>query len=379
MNRAIDNIMLTNLLDLQITDCTIVEYVWIGGTGKDLRSKAKTYHCKIDSIDQLSEWNYDGSSTFQATTDNSEITLKPVSLFRDPFRKDPHKICLCETFTSDGKPTNTNFRYYANKIFNNENINLFQPWFGLEQEYILVQKYLDGKAWPYCWPKDEYPRPQGPYYCSVGAENSYGRDIVNLHYKLCLYAGVKLYGINAEVMPSQWEFQIGTCVGIDAADHLWMARYILYRVGEYFNVDINLDAKFIKGDWNGSGCHTNFSTIQMREDGGLDVIKSSLDNLSKNHSRSIMFYGEKNHERLNGKHETSSIESFSYGTANRGSSVRIPKVTEIEGRGYFEDRRPASNIDPYLVTSSLFAFSCLDGGVVKEMEEHFEKFIKNKQ
>ena len=253
-----------------------------------------------------------------------------------------------------------------------------EPWFGLEQEYVLVQSKNDLK-WPYLWPQGKYPKPQGPYYCAVGAENSFGREIINLHYKLCLYAGVKLYGINAEVMPSQWEFQIGTCTGIEAADHLWIARYLLFRLGEFFNVEINFDPKFIKGDWNGSGCHTNFSTKSMREDGGINVIMTSLKKLKNYHSRSISLYGENNIERLTGKHESSSIESFTIGNGNRGSSIRIPKLSENLGKGYFEDRRPAANVDPYLVTSSLFSFSVLNGDHVQEMEEHYENLKKTNQ
>jgi glutamine synthetase len=373
---GINNIFLNDLLSIQIDDKTIVEYVWLGGTGHDLRSKAKTFNCKIEKVEDLPEWNYDGSSTYQANTENSEVIIKPVALFRDPFRKDPHKIALCETYSHDGKPANTNFRHFAAKILSKQNQEKHEPWFGIEQEYVLFQN--GDIEWPFNWPSGSYPKPQGQYYCSVGADNAYGREIVNLHYKVCLYAGVKLYGINAEVMPSQWEFQVGTCNGIEVGDHLWMARYLLHRVGEYFNVNISFAPKPIKGDWNGSGCHTNFSTKGMREEGGLKVIVDCIDNLRGNHSRSISLYGENNHERLTGKHETSSIHNFSYGAANRGCSIRIPKQTEIEGKGYLEDRRPAANIDPYVVSASLFSFSCLGGEGVEELEKHYNKFIANK-
>jgi glutamine synthetase len=370
--------MIKQLLDIEVKGVTIVEYIWIGGSGHDLRSKARTFHKTINTIDDLPLWNYDGSSTYQASTENSEITLKPIALFRDPFRKDPHKLCLCETITSDGLPSNTNFRHFASKIFTNENLLIFNPWFGLEQEYVLMEGQEDGGKWPYCWPKGGYLKPQGQYYCSAGAENAFGREIIDLHYNVCLYAGVKIYGINAEVMPSQWEFQIGTAEGISAADHLWVARYLLERVGEYFGVSISYDPKPIKGDWNGSGCHTNFSTQQMREEGGYKEILNAINQLGEYHSRSITLYGEGNSERLTGKHETSSMERFSFGSGNRGCSVRIPKTSESEGCGYFEDRRPAANIDPYVVTASLFYFSCLRDNSIVEMENHYEAYIKNK-
>jgi glutamine synthetase len=378
MLKQMDNIMIKQLLDIEVKGFTIVEYIWIGGTGHDLRSKAKTFDREINSVEDLPLWNYDGSSTYQASTEDSEITLKPVALFKDPFRKDSHKLCLCETLNSRGFPTNTNFRHFASKIFSQENKLNFQPWFGLEQEYVLVQKQEVDIMWPYLWPKGGYPKGQGQYYCSVGAENAYGRYISDLHYKACLYAGVKIYGTNAEVMPSQWEFQIGTLGDIEVSDHMWVARYILERVGEYFNVSISYSAKPVKGDWNGSGCHTNFSTQQMRTEGGYSVILDAINKLGNYHSKSITLYGEGNEDRLTGLHETSSMQTFSFGSGHRGCSVRIPKTTEADGYGYFEDRRPAANIDPYIVTASLFSFSCLDGEGALDLEKHYEEFIKYK-
>jgi glutamine synthetase len=369
---GINNVMLNQLLNIQIDDYTIVEYVWLGGTGMDLRSKAKTFHCPITCVQDLPEWNYDGSSTYQASTEDSEIVLRPVALFRDPFRQGNHKICLCNTYNAKGEPANTNFRHFASKIFTKENVSLHEPWFGIEQEYVLFQNYEE-QAWPYGWPLKKYLKPQGPYYCAVGAENVFGRDIVNLHMKACLYAGVQLFGLNAEVMPSQWEFQVGTCHGIETGDHLWMARYILHRIGEYFNVSVSFSPKPIKGDWNGSGCHTNFSTRKMREENGLQVILKSIENLREYHPRSIALYGDDNSERLTGKHETSSMDTFTFGSGHRGCSIRIPKTTELDGHGYFEDRRPAANIDPYVVIASLFSFACLEGKYVDELEQHYKK------
>lgn len=115
---------------------TVVEYVWIGGTGLDLRSKAKTYEKEILTVEDLDEWNYDGSSTYQAPTNNSEVLLRPVALFLDPFRLAPNKIALCEAYTVDGKPVNSNFRHFCKKIFD-KGFKEFEPWFGIEQEYTL--------------------------------------------------------------------------------------------------------------------------------------------------------------------------------------------------------------------------------------------------
>lgn len=219
-------------------------------------------------------------------------------------------------------------------------------WFGLEQEYTL----LDESGWPYGWPKGGFPGPQGPYYCGVGTGKVYCRDIVEAHYKACLYAGINISGINAEVMPAQWEYQVGPCEGIQMGDHLWVSRFLLHRVAEEFGVKISFAPKPIPGDWNGAGLHTNVSTTETRDDGGMKAIEAYMKKLEARHIEHIAVYGEGNEERLTGRHETGSIDKFTYGVADRGGSVRIPRQCAKDGKGYFEDRRPASNADPYQVT-----------------------------
>ena len=225
------------------------------------------------------------------------------------------------------------------------------PWYGIEQEYALLDK---DTGWPLGWPKEKgFPGPQGPYYCSAGADKVVGRTVVEAHYKACLYAGIQVSGINGEVMPAQWEYQVGPCTGIDAGDQLWVSRYILDRVGELAGVVVRVDPKPIPGDWNGSGCHTNFSTKSMRAPGGYEKIKEACEALRKRHLEHVAVYGEGNERRLTGKHETADINTFSWGVANRGASIRVGRETEANGKGYLEDRRPASNCDPYVVTSLL--------------------------
>jgi len=345
----------------------VAEYIWIG-SNNELRSKKRviTNVVGIRSEDDLSilkfpDWNYDGSSTGQAKGNDSEIVIKPKSVFRDPFslvgdlKRYNSYIVICDTYLPDGLPHSTNQREPANNIFK---LDIDQePWFGLEQEYFLIDPKTN---MPLGYDKNGK---QGQYYCSVGYENAIGREIAEEHLRMCLYAGIKISGMNAEVAPGQWEFQIGPCIGIESGDHLWTARYILQRLGEKHKVKINFEPKPLKGDWNGSGCHANYSTKYMRTGvfgkTGLEYINEAIYKLSKNHDEHMKIYGSGNEERMTGEHETASYDKFTDGVANRGASVRRGHDTLENHEGYFEDRRPSSNCDPYLVTSAIFKTTCL--------------------
>ena len=318
------------------------EYIWIDAFNT-LRSKTRV--CPDGIIDT---WNYDGSSTGQALGCESEIILKPRELFNDPFRPGNHKLVLCSTQLPDGSPHPTNFRDSAAEIFNI--CRASKPWFGLEQEYFIMDPKTD-KPLGY---KEEDT--QGRFYCSLGGNNAFGRHVAEEHLDMCLRAGIKVCGINSEVAPGQWEFQV-LGEGLEAADHLWMARYILERVSEKHNVWINYHPKPL-GEWNGSGCHINFSTLGMRTQGGISHIYEAIGKLKDTHKDHMNAYGSNNDLRMTGKNETSSFEHFSYGTGDRTASIRIGKDTIRKGCGYFEDRRPGSNIDPYRATSKI-AETCL--------------------
>ncbi|KAH7330754.1 hypothetical protein KP509_20G000200 [Ceratopteris richardii] len=303
---------LDELLRMDLSDHTtqvIAEYIWIGGSGIDVRSKARTLAAPVIDPKQLPKWNYDGSSTGQAPGEDSEVILHPQAIFKDPFRRGNHILVVCDSYTPAGVPIPTNKRAQAAKVFSDPVVVEEEPWFGLEQEYTLLQKDVN---WPLGWPIGGYPGPQGPYYCGTGSEKAYGRDIVNAHYKACLYAGINISGINGEVMPGQWEFQVGPAVGIAAADQLWCARYILERITEIAGVKLSLDPKPIEGDWNGAGCHTNFSTKSMRTKNGYNVIKKAIEKLRLKHKDHIAAYGEGNERRLTGRHETADINTFSW-------------------------------------------------------------------
>ncbi|CAI0416282.1 unnamed protein product [Linum tenue] len=277
---------LHDFVNLDLSDTTekiIAEYIWVGGSGMDMRSKARTLPGPVTDPSELPKWNYDGSSTNQAPGDDSEVILYPRAIFKDPFRKGNNILVICDSYTPAGEPIPTNKRAKAAEIFSNPDVEAEEPWFGIEQEYTL----LTMSKWPLGWPENGYPGPQGPYYCGNGADKAFGRDIVDAHYKACLYAGINISGINGEVMP------------------------------------------------------------------GIDVINAAIEKLEARHTEHIAAYGEGNERRLTGNHETASINQFTWGVANRGASVRIGRDTEKQGKGYFEDRRPASNMDPYVVTSMI--------------------------
>ena len=340
---------------------SIVEYVWIDAKNT-CRSKSKVIEnlLIIDDKIEFPEWNFDGSSTGQSEGQNSEIILKPCCAFTHSLLKNiptsySSYLVLCDCYFPDGQPISSNTRYLAKQIF--DSVKNEEPWFGIEQEYVLIDNNMNNFLG---WPQTGLPEKQGKYYCGNGCDRSFGRTLVEEHYMMCLSAGIKICGINQEVMPSQWEFQIGICEGIEAADHLMMARFLLIRCAEKYNIKVSFEPKPIDGDWNGSGCHTNFSTRRMRtEIVGFNEITIAIEKLSKSHSEHLKVYGD-NSKRLSGTHETSSFDKFTSGVGDRSASIRIPSMTLKNMSGYIEDRRPASDCDPYLVTAIMAKTVLLD-------------------
>ena len=331
----------------------IAEYIWLDGhqPTQKLRSKTKVMNGPVASLSSFPEWGFDGSSTNQADGNNSDCMLRPVYYVPDPIRGENSFLVMCEVLNADGSNHKTNHRAQLASL--SEKLNHEEAWFGIEQEYTL----FEGRS-PLGWPEGGYPAPQGPFYCGVGADEVFGRDIVEEHLELCIEAGLEISGINAEVMPGQWEYQIGPLGPLESADQMWISRWLLYRISEDFGVSATLHPKPVKGDWNGAGAHTNFSTKSMRSEGGIKVINAACEKLKDKHSEHIEVYGAHNEERLTGLHETCSIREFRYGISDRGASIRIPMQTSNDGFGYLEDRRPSANMDPYRVCYALLKTTC---------------------
>ena len=323
-----------------------LEYIWLDGykPTQTMRSKTKVVSDFSGKLEDCPIWSFDGSSTGQAEGNSSDLLLKPVAIFPDPARKNGYLV-MTEVLNPDGTPHESNARA---KIDDDDN----DFWFGFEQEYVLWN--IDTHS-PYGFPAPGYyPAPQGPYYCSVGGEYIVGRDIAEKHLDLCMDAGINIEGINAEVMKGQWEYQIFAKGAKSAGDQIWVARYILERVAEEYGIRINLDPKPVKGDWNGSGMHANFSNTTLRTCGSKEVFETICEAFRPVVKEHIAVYGHKNHQRLTGEHETASIDEFSYGVSNRGASIRIPILAVEKGyKGWLEDRRPASNADPYKVAGRI--------------------------
>lgn len=334
---------------------TYIEYVWLDGYKPEpnLRSKIRITNEEILSVKNIPEWGFDGSSTMQAEGYSSDCTLKPVRMYRAYLN---NKIYVfCEVMDANGNPHPTNDRAKLGK----EDIEF---WVGFEQEYFIRkghnQKILG-------FHNGSMIDPQGKYYCGVGGQ-IVGRNISDKHLDMCIEYNIGIEGTNAEVALGQWEYQVFAKGKLKSSDDLWMSRYFLYKIAEEYGYDIDLHPKpLTTGDWNGSGLHTNFSNKRMREIGGEDYFNSIFKIFESRMKEHIQNYGSDNHLRLTGKHETQSIDKFSWGVSDRGASIRVPKSVGETWKGYLEDRRPSSNANPYCILNVI----CESLELAKDLDE----------
>ena len=328
-----------------------LEYLWLDGCNPtQIRSKTKIVKSFGRDGGEAPIWGFDGSSTEQAEGNSSDCVLKPVRAYPNPLEDSDHaSIVLCEVWNVDDTPHPTNTRRLLEETITDIEDDI-DEWVGFEQEYTLFENGL-----PYGWPQDfTEPSPQGDYYCG----RNIGENIMKEHTDACIEAGVWICGTNAEVMLGQWEYQIGAGGSIHMSDDLWVARWIMERICEKHGLEVVLDPKPVPGDWNGAGCHTNFSTKYTRGHGGEEFIFKACMDLEKVHDEHMKEYGEGNERRLTGLHETQAIDTFSWGVSDRGASIRIPWQVDKDKCGYLEDRRPSSNCDPYKVSKKLIETIC---------------------
>ena len=351
----------------------MAEYLWVDGRKPTPGIRSKTRILDIESgkrfedfaVANLPVWGFDGSSTEQASGGDSDCVLRPIAFWYDPLRNTgnetfPHLIVLNEVEHPDGRMHTSNTRARLRELAAKFADQEF--WFGIEQEYTLFKGHLPlGFA-------DGLPEPQGKYYCGAGADRIFGRDIAEDHMKACLKANVLFTGINAEVMPGQWEYQIGTGGPLAVADNLIFARWLCTRIGEKYGVGVSIDPKPATGDWNGAGCHTNFSNKAMRE--SASVFQEIIAKFEAKHKDHVEVYGADIEKRLTGLHETCDVNTFKAGVSDRGASIRIPWHVHKAGKGYLEDRRPNSNMDPYLVLARIM--ETISGSSSATMEQSIE-------
>ena len=324
-----------------------LEYIWLDGfqPTQGLRSKTKIVSDFGGTLEECPMWAFDGSSTQQAEGGASDCLLKPVAIYPDPARINAYLV-MTEVLNADGSAHESNGRA---TIKDDDN----DFWFGFEQEYFI---YDPETNLPLGFPAGGYAAPQGPYYCGVGGKSAYGRDIVEEHLDLCLEAGLNVEGINAEVAAGQWEFQCFAKGAKEAGDEIWLGRYLLERTVEQYGYYIVWHPKPLGAtDWNGSGMHANFSNSTLRECGDKATYEAICEAFDGDRiAPHIAVYGADNDQRLTGDHETQSIDQFSYGVSDRGASIRIPIATVESGwKGWLEDRRPASNADPYKISAEI--------------------------
>ena len=334
----------------------IAEYIWLDSS-ENYRSKTKIFSLDSGEWWTLSNypiWNYDGSSTNDIPTNDkgaTECLLYPLAIYDDPFNINTdtktYMLVLCNnTYIIDDHEFNVHCQMENLDLIKNK-LDSETYLLGFEQEFFMINP---NTSRPFGVTEPQSIK-QGPYYCGTGIFNSYQRPFLQDTREKLLDAGIELTGFNYEVAPSQAEFQVCD-YGIEAAYQLLILRYILERNGELFNIHISFSNVVYRYDnINNSGCHVNISNLNMRNDNGIEEIINKINELGdKTPTNEIDFnfiFGNNNTERLTGQLETSNWKIFDWGIGTRHSSIRVPVLTNKEHKGYFEDRRPGANVNPF--------------------------------
>lgn len=329
------------------TKALILEYVWLDGK-MNLRSKYKTIKIQDNDLN-IDQWIYDGKSTYQYESEDSEVILNPIAFYNNPFfEKGQALLVLCDTFYERSNkfiPTSTNRRILAREIFQKK--KELEPLFELKQEYFMMcNEYTYPSSTPLFFKNPKQPKEQGDYYCGVGNQNIIMRSLAEKHYLFCITSGINISGMNAEIGPNQWRFKIGPCSGISAGDEIILARYILTKLSEQFGVDICFKSKPLQQPWNNSGLHVNFSTNETRDTDGIIKLNTYVQSLTNKHNDHMLVYGD-NSEKLIAKAENTSI------------NVTIPNKVNRERKGYLKDNRACSNADPYIIIAKIYDTCCI--------------------
>ncbi|KAJ8321547.1 hypothetical protein KUTeg_000903 [Tegillarca granosa] len=345
----------TNAFDIPYPDDKVlVEYVFLNHTRHRVHSKTRVLDYEPQKAEDCPLWDVYMFKTFEGVEPRKEMILKPVAMYRDPFRRGRNKIALCELWETMEKPAGVNTRRSCAELL--KKVEEEGVWFGMEQEYFI----MGDNGLPLNWDKD--PKAINlNFHTGVGLCKTagYERELAEFHFQACLYAGLKMYGINREDSPSQWEYQIGPCEGIDLADQIVISRYLLWRTGEFYGVEISMDTKPAVSPENApnqsNGGHMNFSTTRMRKEGGIKYINEAVEIL-RNSPQVMSHYdlhgGKDNAKRLTNAYFVPGMD-FTTGIGDKYSSVRIPTLVALQGKGYLEDRRPCANADPYEVCETL--------------------------
>lgn len=336
----------------------LAEYIWLGSTGSDLRSTTRLLDKKPSCVEELPIVDVDGSASGQATSDSCEIFLKPRKIFSDPFRKGDHILVLCDTFLppllGDFEPTDQLQPHPSNNRAPCEAVSRkaagSEPMFAVEQEYLVLDP-ATGQA--IGWggqglaPHEQHLRGLcGPGWPGLSGAPANCRSFAEQHLAYCLHAGVKIAGMAAPHAYALLTYEVGPCLGVAMGDELWMSRYILLRLAQRHNVGVSWDPHHAPGEGGSLACRVKFSTAETRQPGiGMFAMQQQIANLEALHMQHMLAYGAGRARQLPG--------GFSCGVSNNTCTIMIPSKALIGRCGYYVDRRPGANMDPYLVTMLL--------------------------